>query len=739
MMDDKGLATDTANQSEDPYANMRDSKPWLEAIKDGEKCLATWNDKCDSIEKLYANLEKRAATNAHREMQIFWANLEVLKPSIYARPPVPVVTSRFKDRKPLNRHASELLERCLVTSFDSEDIHDTMVLVRNDLAMFNRGAAWLRYETDQLKGEKVCYDHLDRKDFVHGPARKWKEVPWGARRSWLTRERMKNRFEETSGNAYIKANYQERKDDEEKYRYSADKKAEVWELWHKEKNVVVWVTEGVDEVLDIREPFLTLDGFFPFPKPAYGTLQPGSLVPVPDFLQYKDQVEEINELTDRISALSESLRMKGFYAAGQEDVAGAIETALKQNDNNALLIPVPSVAALGTGGMKDAIVWLPVKEVAEVIAALVELRKQLIEDVYQITGISDIMRGETDPNETKGAQVLKSQYGSIRIRERQGEMVRIARDMTRISGEIMAENFQPQTMMAMSQYESVPSQQKIQQQVMQIQQGIQQAAQNPQMVAQAKQNPQMAQQALQQADKQIKQLQSQTTIEQVVGFLKDQRMRPFTLEIETDSTIQPDEDAAKQRSNEFLQALGNALGQLAPMVQGEPAAAPFASEILKFAVGPYRAGRELEAAIDDFAEQMKQKASKPKPNPEAEKLKAEMEQSKQKHEQEMQKGKIEIVKAKLDVAEGQAKVEKAIHDGIIEEGEDGETSGPVKGLIEQLSEIRQLFGQMIEDGKAPKQVIRGADGGITGYRAGGRTFKVMRGPNGQIEKVVPVQ
>lgn len=663
MMDDTGLATDTANIAEDPYADMRNAKPWLDAIKDGQKCLQTWNEKCDNIDKQYASLERLSKSRVDREMQIFWANLEVLKPSIYARPPVPVVTSRFKDRKPLNRHASELLERCLVTSFDTEDIHDTMILVRNDLAMYSRGVAWLRYETDELKGEKVCYDHLDRKDFSHGKARKWKEVPWVARRSWLTMERMKNRFEQTSGDAYLKADYREREEEEKDGEYATDKKAAVWELWHKEKNLVVWVTEGVETVLDIREPFLTLDRFWPCPKPAYGTIQPNTLVPVPDFLQYRDQAEEINELTARISALSETLRMKGFFAAGSEDVGEAIETALKQMDNNAILVPVPSVAALGTG-MKDAIVWMPVREVAEVIAALVELRRQLIEDVYQITGISDIMRGETDPNETKGAQVLKSQYGSIRIRERQGEMVRVARDMTRISGEIMAENFQPQTMLSMSQYEAAPSQQQIQQQIQQVNQTVMQAAQNPKLVEMARQKPEMAQQAIQQAQAKIKELQGQITIEQVMQFLKDQRMRPFTLEIETDSTIQPDEDAAKQRTTEFLQALGNALGQLAPMVQGEPAAAPFAAEVLKFAVGPFRAGRELDAAIDDFSEQMKQKAGQPQPNPEAEKVKAEMQmkqaelQMKQADQQmEMKKMEAEF---RLEVQKAQAEAATAV-------------------------------------------------------------------------------
>ena len=60
------------------------------------------------------------------------------------------------------------------------------------------------------------------------------------------------------------------------------------------------------------------------------------------------------------------------------------------------------------------------------------LRKQIIEDIYQIMGMSDIMRGATDPNETLGAQQLKTQYGSTRIRDKQQEMVRLARDLVEI-------------------------------------------------------------------------------------------------------------------------------------------------------------------------------------------------------------------------------------------------------------------------------------------------------------------
>src|SRR4029077_16358791 len=48
----------------------------------------------------------------------------------------------------------------------------------------------------------------------------------------------------------------------------------------------------------------------------------------------------------------------------------------------------------------------------------------------------------------------------------------------------------------------------------------------------------------------------------------------------------------------------------------EPKTAEFCGEVLKFAVAPFRAGRELDGAVDALVEQMKMKADQPKgPDP----------------------------------------------------------------------------------------------------------------------------
>jgi hypothetical protein len=640
---DDESADDTAATS---VNNGRSAKSYLALIAHARRAFKSYNDRCDNIELQLANLERLAKATRDREYAMFWANLEVLKPSVYSRPPVPVVTTRFNDRRPAHREACEVLERCSIVNFEREDIDGTMRLIRDDLVVNARGVAWCWYEIDEKKQQRARVAHVSRKDFLHdASARYWSEVGWVARCTWLTRKEARKRFGKYSGNAYSDAAFAKQKDADGNAEQAST--AEFWELWHKGEQRIVWVSAGCDNVLDEAKPeeMLQLDDFYPCPRPSYGTLKKDTLQPVPDFLFYKDQIEEVNELTARISSLSESLRLKGFYAGGAEDLADAIEKAVKTTNNNAILIPVSNFAAIGGQGMKESIVWLPLDVVATTIQACINIRKQLIDDIYQITGLSDVMRGATNPNETLGAQQLKSQYGSIRVRDKQFELVRIARDITRIQGEIIAENFTPETLLAMSQSD-IPTVQQLQekansihQQMIALQGKVKMAAQDPQAMQIAQQNPEQAGQLVQQAQQQmsafegqIQDLQNTVTIEAVAALLRDQRLRPFIMDIETDSTIQPDEDAAKQRVTEYTTAVGGFIAQSFPMVQAAPQLAPFVGEMLKFVSSPFRAGRALDGAIDDLVEQMQEYAKQPKPDPNAARAQADA----QAQEREMQ-------------------------------------------------------------------------------------------------------
>ena len=614
-----------------------DATYWLDKIGDYKNAAEKWDKQCENIDKQYTKANR--FDSADREYSIFWANLEVLKTAVYARPPVPVVVPRFKDKNVVASGASDMIERALTVTFEQSDVHGVMVLGRDEYLKYGRGSPWVRLANGDQGQPTVEFDHVCREDFAHDLARNWRECEWVARRTWPTKEAGVKLF----GPIFESVGLKKRAPQDDLDDKTA--KAPIWEIHDRTSRMVYWVAEGFDQILDQQPPWLDLSTFWPCPRPAYSTLHARSLIPVPDLLQYKDQIEEINEYTGRIAALSKTLKMRGFYPAGAGDVSEAIETAMHSNDNRSLLIPISSTAAFGGGSFKDSIVWWPVTDVLQLIQGLVELRRVVIDDVYQITGIADVMRGASEASETLGAQQIKAQWGSARIRERQGELSRVARDLTRISAEIMAENFDPETLLKMSQVQ-LPTLAQQQQARMLLQQA--EAAQQPPqpgMPPAPPIDPEKVEEA--------QELLDQATIEAVMGLLRDDQTRGFVIEVETDSTIQPDEDAEKARRIEFVTSIGGLFQQAAPIVLQAPQLGPFMGEVLKFAAAGFRAGRPLEAAIDQLVEKLeataKQGEQPPQPDP-TEQMKLESEKVKAQSEQ---------VKAQASVITAQTDLEKA--------------------------------------------------------------------------------
>ena len=656
---DDDIRHDDAEYS--PAVEPRLAHAWLNLLTESEKTFERYNNHCDNIDKQFASLERLADQVRDKQFQLFWANCEVIRPAIYSQAPVPVVVPKFKDRRPVYTAASEFLERCSVVAFDLAYINEIMLQVRDDTALISRGVAWCRYESGKGDGyysrEKVCIDFKHRRDFLHSISRCWYEVTWVAAASYLTRSEARERFHKHSGDAYQEADYKVDRDAKEVGGADSRERAKFWEIWHKTERRVVWVAEGVEVILDEDDPHLELQGFFPCPKPAYGTLQRGSLVPVPDVMQYRDQLEEVNLLTARIHAMSDAIELKGFYPGGSNEVADAVEAAVKLKTPGRVLVPISNWQSFG--GSKEIIVWMPIDMAAQCITTLIEQRKQIIDDVYQIMGLSDIMRGATDARETLGAQQLKSQYGSTRIRDKQYELVRIARDLVCIVCDIMCEKFDPVTLIEMSQTQlptrAMQQQQagQLQQQMMQVQQHVMMAAQQRQQQPQQPPQPgapdpeqaamqqmqQQMQQQIQQLQQQLQQVMQAPTIEQVLKFLKDQRSRAFILDIETDSTVMPDENAEKKRRTEFVQELGALIPQLMQLVAAAPHAIDFAGDVLKFSTAPFRAGRQLEGSIDTFVEESKAQISagggqKPDPSVATNQTALQIEQLKQQTEKQ---------------------------------------------------------------------------------------------------------
>lgn len=712
---------------------------WISEIDLAERFKKEWEDKCKKIISRYRN-EKATVSSGKRRFATLWSNMEVQKAVVYSHKPDCQVLRRYKDADPVARVASEVLERAVNFACDSYDFDGVVMKpARDDFLLTARGVTRVRYvpqiesaqeeaaeqpgepdredsagsvtnSTDQYEEvtyeETVC-DHIAYTDFLHNAARSWAEVRWVGFVAYMTRDELVDRFGAKLGKACPLDWKPEGSD--EKVNSEQLNKAKVYEIWDKITRTTYWISKAYPFApLDKRDDPLKLKDFFPCPRPMLGTLAPDSIMPVPEYVMYEDQAEEIDELTMRIGLLTDALRMVGWYAASQEDKLANVFS--KNNENK--LIPVDDWSSItDKGGIKGMVEWVPVDMVKDVLEGMVKLRAQLLDDVYHITGISDIMRGDTDPDETRGAQEIKQDNGSKRVREKQKEVARFARDAMRLKAEIISRFFSIETLKAMTNVQLLTNMEKqqitMQMQAYQQQVAAMQAAQQPQpgaipgMAPQPQAQPQQPPPPPVPKDK--LELMSKPSWEDVTQLLKNDGLRNFRIDVETDSTVEPDQTRDKNDAVEFATAIGQLLAGALPVVQAAPPMGRVVAEVTKFMVRRYRAGRELEDVIDQTLDQIAQMPPQPSPDQQG-KSPEEIQAMREKTQADVQNTQMDTqarhMEAQAELMHGQQEIQKAQIDNV---------SAERQAMIAATQKVNERRLMREEQGQSP---IPGNRGGM---------------------------
>ena len=564
-----------------------------------------------------------ATGNEAARFNILWSNVQTLIPAVYAKMPKASVSRRFSDNDPVGRVASLLIERAL--DYEIEHYPDFRASMRNsveDRFLGGRGVAWVRYDPhiktqdmpedgyqvtedveshennpdnlmsgmeappEEIEYECAPTDYVHWKDFGHSTARTWEEVTCVWRWVYMTKEALKERFGEELAR---KIPTNDAPDMLTKYtqKSSANDRAKICELWDKESGKVYWICESWPEVLDERDDPLGLEGFFPCAKPLYATTTTDSLVPIPDFVLYQDQANELDILTDRIDGLVKALRVRGLYDASQP----ALQRLLTEGDNNTL-IPVDKWMAFSEkGGLRGSIDLLPIDSIAATLIQCYQAQTQIKGQIYDITGISDIIRGQSVASETATAQQIKGQYAGLRLRSMQETVAMFASELLRLKAQIICTKFQPQTILAYA--------------------------------AAGQMSPE-----------------DQQLIPQALQLIAETPLRNFRIEIAADSLVQLDENQNKQDRVEFLNAFSNFLREAIPAGQATPELVPMLMGMIKYGVGAFKQANSIEGMIDtalqQLSEKSKQMAQNPQPTAEEVKMKAETQAQQAKLQADMQ-------------------------------------------------------------------------------------------------------
>jgi hypothetical protein len=252
------------------------------------------------------------------------------------------------------------------------------------------------------------------------------------------------------------------------------------------------------------------------------------------------------------------MKVRGMVLGNSGDVANLAEAG----DNEIIIASnLEQIAAMG--GLDKAITWWPVDKAAQVVRELYAQREQVKSSIYEITGISDIVRGASNAGETATAQQIKTQWGSLRIQKMQRLIQRQVRDIFVIMAEIIATKFSPQR---------------------------------------------------------IQQMTGEEMTTELRAMFDQPVLTSYRVDIESDSTIRADLTRAKGEMGEFLAGTASYFQTMAPLMQSAPQAAEPVVEIYAAFARIFSLGKQAEDALDQIVEMAKQAAQEaqqpPQPTPE---------------------------------------------------------------------------------------------------------------------------
>ncbi len=763
---------------------------WLTEIAQAKKREKDFRKQGEHVLKLY-ECEKHTTTT----FNILFSNTETLSPALYSASPRPLVERRYKDDDGLGLASSVAAERMLSFQLDTniegyETFDDIMKMAVLDGLLPGRAVSTVKYEaefnsdrepsvpasnedeyegvverhaeedapaveadeTDYLAKEQICLETKVWNRVYFGYAKKWSKVPWIAYEEYIDREEAVRLFGEEVASRMKFSSASDRSDDEYP-KEKADKNqglqktACIYQIWDRDGGKKVrFISNGYAEgYLKVIDDPLQLTGFYNCPRPLQFIDKAHSLIPTAMYNVYEAQAMELNRLSLRITHITEAIKARGIYDG---ELGDDIANLMKADDNE--LVPAEKGASLAAEkGLDNAIWFMPIDKLVLVLQQLYQARETCKQVIFDITGIADIMRGSTKASETLGAQELKSSWGTLRIKNKQKEVQRYVRDLLRIMLEVAATKFDEETWAKMTGLPYLTTVQAEQLQ-MQMQAMQQQAMSQPQQPGQPPDGPPPEMQQIQQ------QLQ-QPTWGQVLGLLRDDMQRSYRIDIETDSTVEPDATNAQQDIMAVMAAMGQVMNGIGPLVlQG---ALPFqaAQTMLLTVVRAFKGGRPLEESIKQM--------QTPKPPDEgndkakaAEQAVAQAQQQLQAQQQQMQQQKsamdlqVKTLQAEKDILEkrvdlelreiqlkseqDQFELEKQAHEESEASSElsgGGETSAPraPRQPRQQSQVLSQLAAMMASQAEQHAQSLQT----LTQAMTAPKTKRAIRGLDGRIQAV----
>jgi len=629
---------------------------WNDQIVKARRFEENWRERATGIVQRYRDDNVNRFERESR-MNIFHSNVNTLKSALYFKTPKPKVSRRFKTNDPIGKTIATVMERGLQYQLDVYDFDSAVKRAIEDMLIVGRGAIRLRYDpvivtgdpqripvqvepitgigeiapgqmgevqvaqrlldpegnevqqedvkqdvrgmfiegdpVEEIGEQSIRCEYVNWSDLTLSPARCWDDVKWIAFRHLLSRQDLVDYY--GSKGEQIPLTYRSSEMSDYQDNPEPDM-AEIYEIWDKRSGKQIFVATTFDEVLeDFDDPY-NLDGFWPMPEPLYAVSTTDTTLPVPELFIYEDQLFELDLITQRIAALTEALKRRGVYDASFSELIRLADA----EDNE--FIPVDNMAMLQAGGgLANVMQEAPLDNLIKAITALYQSRQVVIDTIYELTGISDIMRGQSASRETATAQRIKGQFGAMRLVNRQRTIEKFLDKIMTLKAELLVENLEPSLLEKMTAIAIPP---------------------------------------------------------EVVAVMQDDRLRSYRVSIDTDESSAIDASMDQKNRTEFLTAMVQFLQTVGPLVSSGALGFDQAKMMMLFAARAFPGARELEESLEAI------QPPQPQANPadklvevEAAKVQAQTQQAQADAEVKIARLDLDRQKTEADVALKQQKLE----------------------------------------------------------------------------------
>ena len=563
---------------------------WKQQIETAKSNLKNYFKDAETCEKAYHNTDMN--------YNVFYSNVEILNANLCISNPKPDIQRRFlkrleKDKLKSNTYAmvAKVLNGAVEFVSDVSDLDEQLSIAVKNSVINGRGILWLDYEPtieknklgeEYVSDREIRIESLNPQEFLYSSAEKEKDIWWVARRHLLSREDIKRRFDYSPTEPEL----QFKQEDETQL-----KRGEVWEIWDKNslKRAFILLSDVRQKFLEVTDDPYKLDGFFPCDTLEFVT---NYTTPIPEYMIYRKQADLLEVVCKKAAQVEDEVKYVTLIGSQDKGIAQRITAA---QNGDVLSIPTDNMV----GAAESLIATTPVDKAILLLEHLQVEKEKLKQNIYDITGISDIMRGATDSQETATAQKIKGLFGSLRFQTRQKKVQSFRKNIYKLIAEIIAEHYDEQTLSEMT-CTYLPTDEDKMNIVLAQKQGL--ASQD-----------------------QLNEL-TEPTWGDVMYILRNDKLRNYTVDIETVATafddLEQQNAAIKDLTNLYLSMVQYSdslspatLKGFIPLIKMNLSSVKISSAV----------GNQLEEAIESAYKEAEEEAQVQQPNPDLMKIQSEIE------------------------------------------------------------------------------------------------------------------